>query len=380
MGVILALANQKGGCGKTTSAIHLAAAYARRDLRVLLIDLDPQGHATLGLGVEPADALPTLSDALSHTPLSGVGAGLELAIQAARPGLDLVPANLGLAGLELRLATVPGREERLAEHLAEVADGWDVVLLDSPPNLGLLTINALVAAGQVVVPVEPSSFALQGLERVLETIRAVEEHTGHRVTTRVLPTMVSTRDAHGLELIDRLQSARPGMVLPTRIRRSVLFPRAASAGKTVGELSAHCPGWQDYVDAADAIADAWRAEISAGRPRFLGLRVVDGGVEFTHPDLEPDDVRLAGEFNGWVADHGVELHDRGVRGWTKRARLAPGRYEYKFILRNEWVPDPANPRRAQTAMGAVNSVIDVPSPRGLRPAHATARPESTPAS
>jgi chromosome partitioning protein len=380
LGVILALANQKGGCGKTTSAIHLAAAYARRDLRVLLIDLDPQGHATMGLGVEPAEGRPALSDALAHTPLSGVGAGLELAIQAARPGLDIVPANLGLAGLELRLATVPGREERLAEHLAEIADGWDVIVLDSPPNLGLLTINALVAAGQVLVPVEPSPFSLQALERVLDTIRAVEEHTGHRVTTRVLPTMVAARDAHGVALIDRLQAARPGMVLPARIRRSVLFPRAASAGKTIGELSPHCPAWQDYIDAADAIAEAWRAEISAGRPRFLGLRVCDGGVEFSHPDLEPDEVRLAGEFNDWDPDRGVELHDRGVRGWSKRLRLAPGHYEYKFILRSDWVPDPANPRRAQSAMGAVNSIIDVPGPRAARPAPGASRPETTSAS
>lgn len=370
MGVILALVNQKGGCGKTTTAIHLAAALARRDVRVLLVDMDPQGHASMGLGVEPAVDRPSISEILTHTPLTGVGPGLEQAIQAARPGLDIIPGNLGLAGLESRLATVPGREERLAEHLSEIGEGWDVVLIDSPPNLGLLTINALVAAGEALIPLEPSPFTVQGIERLLETIKVVQDHTGHQINPRVLPTMVSSRDPYALELIDRLNDSHPGLLLPVRIRRSVLFPRAASVGKTVGELSSQAPAWKDYMETADFLSRAFERAMAEGRMRFMGLRVVPGGVEYTHPDLEPGDVLLAGEFNNWVPDHGVELRDRGATGWSKFLRLAPGRYQYKFIVRGEWLPDPVNPRRASNSVGTENSVVDVPvspSPRAPSP-------------
>lgn len=368
MNLILALVNQKGGCGKTTSAIHLAAAFAKRDLRVLLVDLDPQGHASLGLGVEAPTDRPSLSDVLAHTPLTGIGPALEQTIVAARPGLDVVPANLGLAGLEMRLATVPGREERLAEHLAEVVEGWDIVVIDSPPNLGLLTVNALVAAGKALIPLEPSPFSVQGIERILDTIKLVEEHTGHTIGARVLPTMVPGRDGYALELIESFRAAHPSLVLPVHVRRSVLFPRAAAMGRTLGEMTPHAPGWKDYLDTAETLAQEWRADIAEGRPRFTGLRVVAGGVEFSHPECEPAEVLLAGGFNGWLPDGGVELRDRGVRGWSKFLRLPPGRYEYKFIVRNEWIPDPVNPRRADNGFGVVNSVIDVPPASGRTPA------------
>ncbi len=360
MGVILALVNQKGGCGKTTTAIHLSAALARRDVRVLLVDMDPQGHASMGLGVEPRSDRPSISEILAHTPLTCVGPGLEQAIVAARPGLDIIPANLGLAGLEARLATVPGREERLAEHLSEIVEGWDVVVIDSPPNLGLLTMNALVAAGEALVPLEPSPFTVQGIERLLETIKVVQDHTGHQITPRALPTMVSSRDPYAVELIERVADAHPGLVLPVRIRRSVLFPRAASVGKTVGELSSYAPAWKDYIEAAELLSRTWEHAMAEGRSRFMGLRVVAGGVEFTHPELEPADILLAGEFNDWAPDFGVELRDRGATGWTKFLRLAPGRYQYKFIIRGEWVPDPINPRRASNNVGTENSVVDIP--------------------
>jgi chromosome partitioning protein len=379
VGVILALVNQKGGCGKTTTAIHLAAALARRELRVLVIDMDPQGHASMGLGIDPPTDRPSISEILAHTPLTGMGPGLEQAIVAARPGLDLVPANLGLAGLEARLASVPGREERLAEHLSEIGEGWDVVIIDSPPNLGLLTMNALVAAGEALIPLEPSPFTVQGIERVLETIQVVEDHTGHQMTPRVLPTMVSSRDPYASELIERMGAAHPGLLLPVRVRRSVLFPRAASVGKTVGELSSHAPAWRDYIEAAEILSRAWETAMAAGRPRFMGLRVVSGGVEFAHPDLEPEEVLLAGEFNDWVPDHGVEFRDRGEAGWTKFLRLAPGRYQYKFIVHGEWMPDPVNPRRASNTVGTENSVVDIPSPlppRSIAPPAPEIHPES----
>lgn len=392
MSVIVALANQKGGCGKTTSAIHLAAAFARRQLKVLLVDMDPQGHASLGLGLAPAEDRPSLSDVLAHTPLTAAGPTLDQAVVAARPGLDVVAGNLGLAGLEARLASVPGREERLAEHFAEIAEGWDIVLIDSPPNLGLLTVNALVCAGEVIIPLEPSPYSIQGALRLFDTLRLIEDHTGHRVVPRVLPTMVAGRDPFALELIESFRGEHPGRVIPARVRRSILFPRAAAAGRTVGELSPQADCWRDYVQVADMLCSAWEGALASRRQAFTGLRAVPGGVEFRHEGLDPAEILLAGEFNSWVPDLGVELRtepaaadERGNGGpapgprWMKFLAVKPGRYEYKFVVRGEWVADTRNPRRAENGVGTQNSVIDVPAAperRTIESARAVALPPS----
>ncbi len=360
MGVIIAFVNQKGGCAKTTSAIHFSLALASRNYRVLLIDLDPQGHATLGLGAEIDGDKPTLSEVLMHTPLTGVGPSLEQTMISVRPGLDLVPANLGLAALEAKLASSPGREERLSEHLAQVVPSWDLVFIDCPPNLGLLTINALVAAREAMIPVEPAPFAAQGAERVLDTIEMVKEITGHLVAARLLPVMVSPRDWHAKTSLAQLREKHSGMVVQETVRRSILFARAAAAGKGIGEIAPRARAWGDYQQAAKACASRWENARALQRPRFTGLMTVAGGVSFTHPDLKPEDILLAGEFNGWTPDAGVEVI-RGERGsWRKFLAVDPGRYEYKFVYEGRWMPDPGNPRRIRNLHGTHNSLVDVP--------------------
>lgn len=367
MAHVLALVNQKGGCGKTTTAIHLAGAFSRRGLRCLLIDLDPQCHAGMGMGIAPPADKPTLSDVLSRTALTGAGPDLEQAIICARPGIHMVPANLGLAALEARLASVPGREERLSEHLAQVVDDWDVVLIDSPPNLGLLTINALVAAGEALIPFEPATFALQGVERVLATIELVANQTEHRVVPRALPTMVPTHDLFASSLVHEFRDQHPGLVLPARIRRSSLFPRAAAQGKSLGEVFPRAAAWRDYRNVADILARGW-AETRPASPHFTGLRPLGQGLAFTHPEIPPEEILLAGSFNGWVPDQGVELRRSSNGGWVKYIAAPPGRYEYKFVIHGEWCPDPENPHTAPNEFGGANSLIDFAPLPPSRPA------------
>lgn len=369
MANILALVNQKGGCGKTTTAIHLAAAFARRGMRCLLIDLDPQSHAAMGLGVEIPAEKPTLSEVLSRTALTGAGPDLDQAIVCARPGIHLVPANLGLAALEARLANVPGREERLSEHLAQIVDDWDVALIDSPPNLGLLTVNALVAADEALIPFEPATFALQGVERVLATIELVANQTEHRVTPRALPTMVPTHDLFASSLVHEFRDQHPGLVLPSRVRRSSLFPRAAAQGKSLGEVFPRAAAWRDYRNVADILARGW-AESRPVTARFTGLRVVGQGVAFSHPELLPEDIQLAGSFNDWVPDRGVELRQLSNGGWMKFAVVPPGSYEYKFVVRGDWCNDPENPVCVPNDLGGTNSLIEVVPTPAVRAAEA----------
>lgn len=368
MGTIVTVANQKGGSGKTTSVLHLAAAYAAEGSRVLAIDLDPQGHLALGLGLEPAEERPALADILAHAPLTGMGPGLDQAVQAARPGIDIVPAGEGLAALDVRLAAVPGADERLSEHLTELQGGWDVVLLDTPPNLGLPTRNALLAAHVVLLPFQPSVFGTASVERCLGALERLAEQTGHDVAVRVLPTMTTRRDRFTAESLERLSEGRPGLVLPVRIGRTDLFRAAAASGLTVFEYSPGARCAAEYDEAARALAETWGGTTAGDPRRFAGLRVIEGGVEFGHPGFAPEEILIAGQFNDWVPDGGIELERRGPEQWTKRLHLPPGRYEYKFVVREQWIPDPANPRHSRSGIGVVNSVIDVPrTPPRARP-------------
>jgi chromosome partitioning protein len=361
MSLILSVVNQKGGCGKTTTSVHLACALATLDRRVLLIDLDPQGHATMGLGLHAGDHAPPLSEVLAHSPLSGLGRGLHETIVAARPGIDCVPSNLGLAALEAKLSSVPGREDRLAEHLSEIGRGWELILIDAPPNLGLLTINALVASHESLIPIEPSPFSLQGAERVIDTIDLVREMTGHRLEHRLLPTMIGPRDRHAATVVEQARQRWGGRVMQHAVRRSVLFARSAARGRGVGELAPRAPAWQDYVRVAHELLETWQAEGRVEARRFRGLRVIPDGVAFDHPTLPPSQVRLAGDFNHWEPDRNVRLL-QFVDGWEKRLEVPPGRYEYKFLLEGVWTPDPWNPRHVYNPHGTENSVIEVPPP------------------
>ena len=363
MGVSLALVNQKGGCGKTTSAIHLAAAFAGAGYRVMVVDLDPQGHATMGLGIELPGEGPTLADLLLHPGDLAPQAVHRAAVQA-RPGLDLLPASLGLAKVEAQASCAEERERRLGFVLREIHGAWDVFVIDCPPNLGLLTINALMASRQVLIPFESSPFAVQGAERVEATLGMICEMTGHQVQSRWLPTMLAPRDRYGTQLLAGLREERPGLVVGRGIRRSVVFARAAAEGKTVPEYAPRCAVAGDYPAVAELLIEEWNRARWLEHTSFEGLQAGPGEVAFQHPLLPPEQVKLAGDFNRWIPDQDVVLEENEDGSWTKRLEVPPGRYEYKFILRGEWSIDPWNPWEVPNSQGTTNSVIEIPTGKG----------------
>jgi chromosome partitioning protein len=374
MPLVLAVVNQKGGCGKTTLAIHLAAGLARRGRDVLAVDLDPQGHVALGFGLDGVGARdPALSDVLVDSPLTSRGPLLDEVLVEARPRLDLAPANVGLAGLENRLAAKRGREERLAEHIAASSKTWDVVVIDTPPNLGILSLNALVAAHEAVIPLDPSPFGLQGLDRLLSTIDLVRNKTGHDVVPRVVPSMLARRDADGHARLEKLRESSPGLVMPLALRRSTLVPRASSAGKVVLESAPGSKVAQDVRDLVGLLENGWRAEgIEPSESAFSGLRAYAGTLVFSHAELPPEEVQLAGSFNGWTPDAGVQLVT-GPRGWRKRIEVAPGHYEYRFVVGGQWMSDPLNDASVPNEFGETNSLIEVPTGPPPREPRADAR-------
>lgn len=226
---IIALCNQKGGVGKTTTSINLGATLAEYGRRVLAVDFDPQGALSAGLGV-PTHDVPTIYDLL----LGGSTAVVDTIVPTATPGLDVIPANIDLSAAEVHLVNEVAREQILARVLRQVSDKYDVILIDCQPSLGLLTINALTAAHGVLIPLECEYFALRGVALLVETVEKVRDRLNPAIRLDgILATMYDSRTLHSREVLQRVVEAFGPQVLETVIGRSVKLPDASVAAEPV---------------------------------------------------------------------------------------------------------------------------------------------------
>jgi chromosome partitioning protein len=226
MGRVIAFANQKGGVAKTTSTLNLAVAFAEHDLDVLVVDLDPQGNLTMSQGLNPDTIERSMFDVLVHRlPITEVIQTREV---------DLAVSSIDLAGAELALSSMIGRERALDKALLPVRDKYDYILIDTPPSLGLLTINAFVASDGVIVPVQCEYLSLRGLVQLENTLSMVRENLNPRVEIQgILPTMYDQRTLHSREAIDILQENFGELVFNTRIRKTIRYAEAPVKGASV---------------------------------------------------------------------------------------------------------------------------------------------------
>ncbi|WP_101930077.1 ParA family protein [Varibaculum cambriense] len=240
---IIAMCNQKGGVGKTTTTINLAASLAEYGRKVLIVDFDPQGAATAGLGVNGNDL-----DATIYNVLLDRNVNVEQVIHpTAIEGMDLVPANIDLSAAEIQMVNEVAREMALARALHPVSEKYDVILIDCQPSLGLLTVNALTAAHGVMIPMETEFFALRGVALLVETIEKVRDRLNPKLKIDgILATMVDTRTLHSREVMERLQEAFGDRVYQTVIRRTVKFPDASVATEPITTFAPSHPGAAAY--------------------------------------------------------------------------------------------------------------------------------------
>jgi len=252
MAKVIAFANQKGGVAKTTTTLNLGVALKEAGKRVLIIDLDPQGNLTMSQGMNPDVIERSMFDVLVHrVPISDVIHTVEV---------DIAVASIDLAGAELALSALIGRERALEKALVEVRDKYDYILLDTPPSLGLLTINAFVAADGVIVPVQCEYLSLRGLVQLENTLAMVRENLNPAVRVQgIVPTMYDGRTLHAREAIEILQENFGDLVFETRIKKTVRYAEAPVKGSSVLRYDPTGPAAQAYRDLAKEVLDGAQA-------------------------------------------------------------------------------------------------------------------------
>ena len=355
----ISIVNQKGGCGKTTTTVNLAGSLAADGFRVLVVDMDPQAHASLALGTEPDE----LEENLYEVLVEPAGAApLSRIVLNVFPGIDLAPAGIVLSALEQKLAAEhqEARTERLARALDSLEADYDFALIDCPPAVSLLTFNALRASQEVIVPLETSSFAIDGVQKLLETIALLMERVGHSLSVRVLPTLYDGRTRYARDTLGEIRELFKDLCFDSVIRLNVKLREAAQKGMPIGLWAPKANGALDYAAVA--------LEVSLGQP--LTVDAPDAAlsdsekreVVVEYRDSDAGDVRIAGDFNGWVPDRDVlsrvEAEGR-TRIWVKVLSLPPGTYQYRYFVDGQWGVDPANQNSSAGPMGQTNSVLHV---------------------
>jgi chromosome partitioning protein len=258
---VVAVCNQKGGVGKTTTTINLGAALAEQGRRVLLVDFDPQGALSVGLGIQPHELDATIYNLLMERNLSAT----DVVIKTSADGLDLLPSNIDLSGAEVQLVHEVGREFVLGRVLQPLIPDYDVVLIDCQPSLGLLTVNALACADGVLVPLECEYFALRGVALLMETIEKVASRLSPKLhIDGVLATMYDSRTLHTREVLANVVHGFGDTVFHTVISRTVRFPDSTVAGEPITQFDPSSNGASAYRELAKEVLDRWRQGAGGG--------------------------------------------------------------------------------------------------------------------
>lgn len=397
---IISIANQKGGCGKTTTAINLASALSRNGKKVLLLDLDPQAHASLGLDIESQDSIYNVISKLTPRKLK-----IENIIRRIENSFDIVPSNILVGTLEQELSDEIGRELKLKEVTDTIRDQYDYILIDCPPSLGILTVNAIRVSDEIIIPVETSRFSLQGVDHLMDIVNLVRDRLNHVVKCRVLITMFDSRLRHSFAMLSVFKERFSDILLDTIVHINVKLKESAVMGKTVSTYDKYCRGSKDYYTLSKELISyevqeeteetpdqapteaPQRKEAPAEEAHVAPQEAVQGKATddvFAQPlsakmkEIIKEEVAsltdtifrieangaktvyVTGSFNDWSLDETCRLKEVDGK-WEATIALNPGVYKYQFIIDGVWKEDPNNSRKERNSFGDINSLIEVAS-------------------
>ncbi|MBN1522028.1 MAG: AAA family ATPase [Candidatus Aureabacteria bacterium] len=362
----VAIINQKGGCGKTTTAVNLSAALVEIGKRVLLIDLDPQAHATIHLSLNPEEVETNAYDFLKYAGKDDFFT--KDVVYEISENFSLIPSHLVLSVFEQAFSGMDDHEYRLKDGLSSFEDVFDYVIIDCPPSLGLLTFNALMAARHVIVPVEPSRFALQGISRLKDTISLIEEKTGHDLIVKALVTLYDRRTRFADFMAQQVRETFPHNTFETIIRRTVRLKESAFYGKTINDYDRRSTGYDDYLSLAkEMVASSEKLKPEEFHDAVKGLaeqfnvEAEESSVEvpFVYRNAAASDIRIAGDFNDWNPDDSTRLEKDDSGTWKKVLRLSPGQYQYRLFIDGQWAEDDNNPKKIKCPFGGYNSILEI---------------------
>jgi chromosome partitioning protein len=409
---IIAIVNQKGGCGKTTVSINLANAIAELGKRTLLVDMDPQSHCAVGLAVPEEQIELSIYDVLISESRKEAVKLTEILWQI-NDRFELAPASIDLSAFEQQMTGITDRENCLKNVLMKVSNEFDVVIVDCPPAVGLLTFNALRAATDVIVPVGTGYFALHGLSKQLETLNILCERFNQRLNVRVLASMYDIRTKMAREILAELRAHFADKMFATTINFNTKIAEAASFGQPVAEYDPTSKGKLDFKSLAEEVVresergrhaftksltrqlesisstadellktaaikstiavepkqtienippakeEEKPPDIDAKLSDYYGVNQIKDAVVFVTLYPRASSVQIAGDFNNWQPER-TPMQKVGSSGiWQTKLKLPPGKQRYRLVVDGQWQQDPYNEMTEPNSFGGFNSVVEV---------------------
>lgn len=344
---IIAIANHKGGCGKTTTATSLSAIFSEEGYKVLLIDMDPQGHSSISFGIDLKETDRTMYDVLNLKEVT-----LSQVLHEINSQLYIAPSNIYLCAIEQLLSGKNEREYALKKKLDNLLDKFDYIFIDCPPNLGLLTINSLVASCEVIIPADASLYSQRGLIRLIEVVDLINLELKHRLTYYILPVMFNLRTKFAKDLLNELLTDYKDHLFSINIRFNTKLREAAKKGCPINIYAPDSIGCYDYKLLSGEIKSLGETTTKLQNKKKSNKR-----IEFIYRGRALRSVYLLGDFNNWEISKKTEMKQDKNGQWKKKVNLVNGRYRYKYLVDGKWVEDKQNPSSEITVSRGISSLI-----------------------